>query len=127
MVDLLQSGQDWLAGKLKTYASQSVTYQRDSAEAELQATMGRSTYQQDDGEGIVTRSQVRDFLIDTSDLVSSSIGSLPRRGDRIHQSEGETTIVYEVMSLGNDPPWRFSDPFRIKLRIHTKQIDTITA
>ena len=29
------------------------------------------------------------------------------------------------MSLGGDPPWRYSDPFRLKLRIHTKQIDTI--
>jgi hypothetical protein len=26
------------------------------------------------------------------------------------------------MSLGNDPPWRYSDPFRFKLRIHTKQV-----
>ncbi len=126
MTDLLRIGQNWLAGKLKTHASQSVTYKRDSAETELQATIGRSTYQQDDGEGIITRSQVRDFLIDASDLVSSSIGSLPRRGDRIHQSDGENTIVYEVMSLGGEPPWRFSDPFRLKLRIHTKQIDTIS-
>ena len=127
MTDLLQSGQNWLASKLKAHASQSVTYKRDSAEAELQATIGRSTYQQNDGEGIVTRSHVRDFLIDTADLVLSSIGSLPRRGDRIHQSDGGTTIVYEVMSLGGEPPWRFSDPFRLKLRIHTKQIDTITS
>ena len=82
MTDLLRIGQNWLTGKLKTHASQSVTYKRDSAETELQATIGRSTYQQDDGEGIITRSQVRDFLIDTSDLVSSSIGSLPAFSSR---------------------------------------------
>lgn len=127
MTDLLQSGQAWLTGKLKTHASQIVTYKRDSTEAELHATIGKSSYEQHDGEGVVTRSQVRDFLIDTADLLLSEIGSLPRRGDRIDQNDGEQTIVYEVMSLGSEPPWRFSDPFRLKLRIHTKQIDTLPA
>ncbi len=28
------------------------------------------------------------------------------------------------MALGGDPPWRYSDPFRLKLRIHTKQIES---
>lgn len=31
----------------------------------------------------------------------------------------------EKLSIGNEPPWRYSDPFRIKLRIHTKLVDTI--
>ena len=127
MSDLLEVGQKWLGGKLKDHASQSVTYKRDADEAVLQATVGKSTYEQHDGEGVVIKSQVRDFLIDTADLLLSAIGSLPRRGDRIHQSDGDETIVYEVMSLGSAPPWRFSDPFRLKLRIHTKQIDTLSA
>ena len=42
-----------------------------TVEAELPATIGRSTYEQDDGEGVITRSQVRDFLIDTTDLLLS--------------------------------------------------------
>jgi len=127
MSDLLEVGQKWLGSKLKDHASQSVTYKRDADEVQLQATIGKSTYEQHDGEGVVMRSQVRDFLIDTADLLLSAIGSLPRRGDRIHQIDGDEMIVYEVMSLGSDPPWRFSDPFRLKLRIHTKQIDALPA
>ena len=126
MTDMLRDGQAWLGEKLRTHASRLVVYQRDESEAELPATIGRSTYEQDDGEGVITRSQVRDFLIDTSDLLLSAIGSLPRRGDRILETDGSTTFVYEVMALGGEPPWRYSDPFRLKLRIHTKQIDTIT-
>jgi hypothetical protein len=84
-------------------------------------------YDQDDGEGIVTRSQVRDFLIDTFSLLDSLIGSLPRRGDTIIEIDGDTTFVFEVMALGGDPPWRYSDPFRLKLRIHTKQIESHTS
>ncbi|QDV85472.1 hypothetical protein [Planctomycetes bacterium TBK1r] len=127
MTDMLRNGQSWLAQKLKTHASRLVVYQRNDVEAELPATIGRSTYEQDDGEGVITRSQVRDFLIDTSDLLLSAIGSLPRRGDRISETDGDTTFIFEVMSLGGDPPWRYSDPFRLKIRIHTKQIDTIPA
>ena len=76
MTDMLREGQSWLAEKLKSHASRLVVYHRDSAEAELPATIGRSIYEQDDGEGILTRSQVRDFLIDTADLLLSPIGSL---------------------------------------------------
>jgi putative DNA primase/helicase len=38
--------------------------------------------------------------------------------------DGNQTFIFEVMALGGDPPWRYSDPFRLKLRIHTKQIES---
>ncbi len=47
----------------------------ESWEPPSKQTIGRSMYDQDDGEGIVTRSQVRDFLIDTYALLSSIIGN----------------------------------------------------
>lgn len=126
MSDMLQRGQSWLSAKLTQFASRPVVYQRDEVSVELPATIGKSEYEQDDGEGIITRAQVRDFLINTKDLLQSSIGTWPRRGDRILEIDGDTTFVYELMSIGNEPPWRYSDPFRVKLRIHTKLIDTIT-
>ncbi len=51
-------------------------------------------YDQDDGEGIVTRSQVRDFLIDTYALLSSIIGTLPRRGDTIVEIDGDHNLYF---------------------------------
>ena len=87
MTDMLREAQSWLAEKLKAHASRLVVYHRDGIETELPATIGRSIYEQDDGEGIVTRSQVRDFLIDTADLLLSPIGSLPKRGDWILETE----------------------------------------
>ena len=119
---MLQRGQSWLSAKLTEFASRPVVYQRDELSVELPATIGKSEYEQDDGEGIVTQAQVRDFLINTKDLLQSSIGTWPRRGDRILEIDGDTTFVYELMSIGNEPPWRYSDPFRIKLRIHTKLV-----
>jgi hypothetical protein len=124
MTDMLRKGQEWLSSKLTEHASRQVIYRRADLGATLQATIGKSMYDQDDGEGIVTRSQVRDFLIDTQSLLLSVIGSLPRRGDTIVETDGDTTFIFEVMALGGDPPWRYSDPFRLKLRIHTKQIES---
>ena len=124
MTDMLRKGQEWLSSKLTEHASREVVYRRDELGAVLKATIGKSEYDQDDGEGIVTRSQVRDFLIDTQSLLLSVIGSLPRRGDTIVEIDGDTTFIFEVMALGGDPPWRYSDPFRLKLRIHTKQIES---
>ncbi len=123
---MLHRGQSWLADKLTKHVSRRVVYRRDELGVELSATIGKSEYEQDNGEGVVTRAQVRDYLIDTDALLLSIIGSLPRRGDRIVEVDGDTTFVYELMSIGNEPPWRYSDPFRVKLRIHTKLVDTIT-
>ncbi len=124
MTDLLRKGQEWLASKLTQHASREIVYRRGELGVTLRATIGKSMYDQDDGEGIVTRSQVRDFLIDTDGLLRSVINSLPRRGDTIVEIDGNQTFIFEVMALGGDPPWRYSDPFRLKLRIHTKQIES---
>ena len=121
---MLQAGQKWLAEKLTAHASRRVVYRRDELSAELSVTIGRSLYQQDDGEGVITRSQVRDYLINTVDLLNSVIGGLPRRGDQIIEQDGNQVLTFEAMALGGEPPWRYSDPFRFKIRLHTKQIDT---
>ncbi len=94
MTDMLQKGQEWLASKLTQHASRQVVYRRERARSNLQATIGKSMYDQDDGEGIVTRSQVRDFLIDTYALLSSIIGTLPRRGDTIVEIDGDHHLYF---------------------------------
>jgi len=121
---MLRAGQAWLADQLNTHASRSVVYRRGELGVELTAVIGRSPYQQDDGEGVITRAQVRDFLIDTHALLLSIIGSLPKAGDRIVEIDDDQTFIFEVMPLGAEPHFRFSDPYRLKLRIHTKQIES---
>jgi len=124
MKDLQQSGQAWLADKLNKHAARIVAYQRGNQQADVIATIGKSSYQQDSGDGMLTRAQVRDYLIDTVQLVIDDQLVLPRSGDRILESDGSKTFVYEVMALGDQPAWRYSDVFRLKFRIHTKLIST---
>jgi hypothetical protein len=49
---------------------------------------------------------------------------LPKAGDQIHESVGASVFVYEVMAPGAEPPFRYSDPYRKALRIHTKHVAT---
>lgn len=124
MTNLMHRGSQWLAGKLVQHAATPVTYRRGVVTAPLTATVGQTRYESHDQDGVITRSLVRDFLIDTAALVGSAIASLPKRGDQIEETVAGTTYVYEVANIGGEPPWRYSDPYRTKLRIHTRQINT---
>jgi hypothetical protein len=55
----------------------------------------------------VTRSQVRDSLIDTADLPLSPIGSLPKRGDWILEADNGTTLS---SSKSVNAAWRSPNP-----------------
>jgi len=56
------------------------------------------------------------------DLILSGAQTEPQVGDRIKEPSGTTALLYEVMAQGSEPPFRFSDPERLTLRIHTKFI-----
>ena len=124
MADLLETGSNWLQGQRKKHAAREVTYQRGVNSVAVQATVGRTVFEQDDGGGVIVRTEIRDYLIDAVDLVLGGQAVLPERGDRIEETEGGKRYAYEVMPLGSEPHWRYSDPYRKTLRIHTKHIAT---
>jgi hypothetical protein len=123
--DLLERGAAWLADQLRTHVSTAVSYQRDDEQVAIQATVGRTLLKLDDGEGgVVLQWTDRDFLISAADLVLGGFQTVPQRGDRIREARGAVTHVYEVMAPGDEPPWRYSDPYGKILRIHTKLVLT---
>lgn len=124
MADLLETGSNWLNSQRKKHASRQVTYRRDAETVLVQATIGRTVFEQDDGSGVIIRTEVRDYLIDLADLVLAGQPVLPERGDQIEEADGTQTFTYEVMPIGAEPHWRYSDPYRRTLRIHTKHVDT---
>jgi hypothetical protein len=125
MPDLLQTGSDWLADRLKEHASRQVIYRRGGQQVAVQATIGRTLLKLDDGYGGVRMEWTdRDFLIHAADLVLGGTPTLPERGDLIRETQGTKTFIYEVMAPGKEAPWRWSDVYRKLLRIHTKQVGT---
>lgn len=123
MPDLLQHSSAWLESQRNRYMTRTVIYQRGNESAELPATVGRTIFQIDDGMGASIRSESRDYLIDAVDLRVGDMPILPRRGDRIIETQGGQSFSYEVMAPGDEPCWRYSDLYRQTLRIHTKQVE----
>lgn len=124
MANLLQTGSSWLADQMKSHASVDVTYVRGAWQIPVKATIGKTEFELEDGSGAVVRIQSRDYLIQAADLVIASSTTLPLAGDRIREVREGTTIEYEVLAPGDEPHYRYSDPFGKLLRIHTKLVST---
>ena len=123
-MDLLEQGSSWLENKRHEHMTRPVLYRRGTDSVELAATIGRTVFDQTDEYGTTHRTELRDFLVLANDLVLDAICTLPRAGDRIRETAGDQTFVYEVMAPGGEPPFRYSDPYRRTLRIHTKHVAT---
>jgi hypothetical protein len=123
MADLLEKACAWLGGMQSAHLSHPVTYCRANNSVQVAATVGKTTFDIDDGYGVVERWESRDFLIAAADLVLDGIAVLPAAGDRIREVQDGRTFVYEVLAPGKEPCWRYSDPYRMTLRIHTKQVE----
>jgi len=122
MADLLENATDWLVAQQLKFASRTVEYLRGEQSAYLNAVVGRTLFEVEDGYGVVERTESRDFLIPASDLLLGGAQVIPRRGDQIRETQNGKVYVYEVMAPGKEPAFRFADSFRRLLRIHTKQV-----
>jgi len=112
--DLLRQGGQWLEQTRTAHCSSQVTYRREAVELVVSATFGRTQYEVEDEYGLRVGAQVTDFLILADEL--SSVFDEPQAGDVI-VADGR---LYEVMALSGQGHWRWSDPYRTTMRIHTK-------
>ena len=123
MGDMLQQAVDWLDGQRVAHLSKPVTYRRREDSLEVAATVGKTVFEIDEGYGAIERFESRDFLIAAAELALNGTPFEPQAGDLIAETVGQQTLVYEVLAPGKEPCWRYSDPYRRTLRIHTKQVD----
>lgn len=129
MGDLLDRGAAFLDAQRHQHLSRPVVYRvggRGTDEKEVQATIGKTTFEQADDAGLIHRVESRDFLVRTAELDLGAGPILPRAGDQVRETVGTSVFVYEVNAPGGQPPFRYSDPYRRVLRIHTKHIATET-
>lgn len=122
MTDLLNQGASFLDTQRHAHMTRAVVYQRGAAQVEVNATIGRTEFEQADEAGLIHRIESRDFLFRTADLDLGGGPTLPKTGDRVRETVGSSVFVYEVNAPGGQPPWRYSDPYRKALRVHTKHI-----
>ena len=102
---------------MRSCASTDVGYLRKGESVTVPAIFGQTKYERSDDYGIKTGAFLSDFLIRFQDL-----GFYPEQGDRVIADGHE----YEVLELGQEGCWRWSDPYGIRMRIHTKMIGDVT-
>ena len=124
MRDMLERASDWLDAMRLEHMSGWAVYARGEDSVDVRAAIGKSVFEIVDAYGVMERVESRDYLVPASDLVLDDEVTLPARGDRIKETDGEKVFVYEVMAPGSEPHFIFSDPYRKTLRIHTKFIGT---
>ena len=122
-MDLLESSSAWLEDQREKHLTRPVVYERGSDTVEVTATIGKTVFAVDNGSGAALQVEARDYLIRAIHLVLAGQRVLPRRGDQIHEMQDGVIFVSEVMAPGQEPCWRYSDPYRRTLRVHTKQVD----
>ena len=129
MGDILDRGAAFLESQRHQHMTRTVVYRRGVDDKEVQATIGKTEFEQADDSGLIHRTESRDFLVRTADLDVGAGLILPRAGDQVRETVGTvggSVFVYEVNAPGGQPPFRYSDPYRRVLRIHTKHIATET-
>jgi hypothetical protein len=122
---MLAQAASWLSGVRKANMTTVVTYTRPGAPAAsvpVSATIGATTFQIENEYSVLVQFTSRDFLITAADLVLGAAVVQPKPGDCITESAASGTIVYQVLAPGKEPCWRWSDPYRNTIRVHTKQV-----
>ena len=123
MTDLLQQAAEWLGAQQAKHLARLVQYRRGDTTLDLLAAVGRTVFEVESATGVLERIESRDFLIAAVDLVFDGQVTVPQPGDQILETVGPATLVYEVMAPSKEPAWRYAGPYRVTLRVHTKQVE----
>lgn len=91
---------------------------------EMTATIGQEPFETLDQNGVLIRTESKDFLIALADLETAcGNGYRPKVGDKIVDLLPDLRQVeYVVARFGNEDQWRWSDMNQTTLRIHTRRI-----
>lgn len=116
---MLKQGAEWLDGQRHANMTRGVFYMRGAVAVPVSATVGRTQFEQADEYGVIRRTESRDYIIRTADLVIAGDRFEPRKGDTIREYLAGAERVYEINAPRGQPPFRPADAERLAWRIHT--------
>ncbi len=91
----------------------------------IKATRGSSDWNESLDYGVSMASVTQDWIFRIRSLLTPTGIITPRRGDRIEvkTSYGTNIEVYELMSPGDEQPWRWVDRSRRWIRVHCRRVE----
>lgn len=128
MPNLLKSGLAWLTQTLIANASEPVVYRRGADEVEVDAVFGAKLMKISDAAGwLRVEWSDMDFCIAAASLVVCGDVVTPAEDDEVTITlDDGSRETYRVYRFEQEPAWRWADPHRSMVRIHTKQVGTDT-
>ena len=111
----------FLAEKLSQAAGESVTYARGTETVELTAWPGSSLFavSAPAGQARVLRADA-DWLFKAADLAFGGALATPQKDDCLTVVRDGLRLVYEAATPTGETVWRYSDPQRTVIRLHTR-------
>lgn len=117
-----------IAGALSTIrsvAGVAVTLRRGEVSSSITVVWGKTDADFENFDGTFQAKRSRDALIRQVDYVLGGSVATPQAGDRIEETNGGKTYLYEVQPFAGQSPSRESDPYYVTFRIHTKLIGVV--
>lgn len=131
MAGLIERGRAALVNRQQQAAAPAgpVIYHRNSDGATVDLTgkawIGQTKFRVNDLDG-GTRLiwSDRDYLIPAADLAVDGVAFLPSKHDWVEETlpAPEGNQRFEVLPYNDEPEWRYADPQRTILRVHTKRV-----
>ncbi len=128
MADMIASGLSWLAGQLKANCSQPVTVSNGTQSVVIQATLESQRLLVSDGQGNTSVQRPdADFVFTAADLDFGSGPVEPADGWTVTVAFGAVNKQFKLMRVnqGQEPSWRYTDPFQTMIRAHTKYMGNV--
>lgn len=85
------------------------------------AGVAETTYDIDDGSGIVETWTARDYLIAVSDLVLNGVLTLPAQGHTVTETINGTSKTFTVLAPSGKQVFEYSDRGQTSFRVHTQE------
>jgi hypothetical protein len=108
----------WLHKKRDEFLVIQVAYRRGGVGQvrALRATIGQTGADQLVEGYFVTSEGIKDYLFNTSDFIVGDVFQPPQLLDTITEPDGQ---AWQVVEIGGEPCWRFSDEYENAIRVHT--------
>lgn len=121
MADVFSSGLRWFEAAFKGNAGSSVGYQFGAGSVSLTAVIGETPVGSQLEKDVLMTWRSQDFLVQAADLVDSSGAAITPTVGHALTSNGNT---FRVAAASDGRCFRYTDPTRRTLRIHTKELGT---
>lgn len=111
---------------IRTAQGVDAVYGRGTDSLAVTVVLGQSDHDVADAHGVVTTWQSRDVMLEASQLILAGERREPARGDTVRLTfDGVDTVWRVQFPDPNRPPFKFSDPYRQILRVHTAHTETV--